>query len=241
MPPEVPRPAADPFPPTRWSLLDAAAADPAARMKALEDVAERYGGALFAVARRRGANAHEAEDLVQSFFEKLVADDDLFVGLDAGRGRFRAFLRTAFDRFAINRHEKAVAIKRGAGRVTSLDLTAAAESLASLPADPAAAFERSWAEGIVRRARERLLRERAAEGRGSDAKLIATFLAPGRAPPPLAEFAREHELTVPQLKSLVHRARVEFRTCVKDELLADGATPADLDAELAALTAALVG
>lgn len=230
---------ADPFPPTRWSVLDAAARGAAARTAALADVAERYGRALYAVARRRGVPAHDAEDAVQGFFAKIAADPSFFDGLDPARGRFRAFLRTAFERFVANLREAGAAAKRGADRTVAWDAAAAEIATSALPDDADRAFERAWAEAVVRRATERWRAERAADGRGAESPLLAAFLTLGSAPPPLADAARANGLTEAQLKSLVHRARVAFRKGVRRELAAEGTPEDELDAEVAALAAAL--
>lgn len=221
-------------------MLDAAARDAASRRAALADVAERYGGALYAVARRRGLPAHDAEDAVQACFAKIAADPGFFDGLDPARGRFRAFLRTAFERLVANLRAAGAAAKRGADRTVAWDAAAVEASTAALPDDAERAFERAWAEAVVRRATERWRAERAADGRGAETPLLAAYLTPGAAaPPPLSEAARAHGLTESQLKSLVHRARVAFRDCVRRELAAEGSPADELEAEVAALAAAL--
>ena len=230
----------DPFPPTRWSVLNAAAGDATARTEALADLGLRYGGALFAVARRRGASLHDAEDAVQAFFTKVAADPRFFEGLDPARGRFRAFVRTAFDRFLANLHEAASAEKRGRGKIVPLDIAAAEQASGHLPTEPDAAFERAWAEAVVRKASARWRDARDADGRGAETPAIAAYLTPGATPLPLSEAAAMHGLTAPQLKSLIHRARVEFRALVRAELAAEGTSAEDMDAEVAALTEALL-
>jgi RNA polymerase sigma-70 factor (ECF subfamily) len=58
---------------------------------------ERYGELLYRYARRRGASAVDAEDVVQDIELSLLKAMDGFE-YDASKGRFRAYLRTAVVR-----------------------------------------------------------------------------------------------------------------------------------------------
>lgn len=65
---------------------------------------ERYGELLLRYARRRGASAEDAEDVVQEVEMSLLSALDGFE-YDASKGRFRAYLRTAVVR-ALGRKAK---------------------------------------------------------------------------------------------------------------------------------------
>jgi DNA-directed RNA polymerase specialized sigma24 family protein len=67
---------------------------------------------LYAYVRRRGCDAHAAEDLTQAFFGKLLTEDTLTVA-DSERGRFRNFLLGCLRSFLANEWDKARAEKRG--------------------------------------------------------------------------------------------------------------------------------
>src|SRR5204862_5325436 len=92
---------------TRWSVVVAAGGPtgPGAR-EALSTLCATYWYPLYAYARRRGADRHAAEDLTQGFFAALLERGSV-AAADPQRGRFRAFLLTAFQRFAAHEHERA--------------------------------------------------------------------------------------------------------------------------------------
>lgn len=105
------------FATTRWSLV-AAARDQADA--ALADLCRLYWYPLCAYVRRRGHDAAEAEDLTQAFFARLLEKNGLALVTPA-RGRFRSFLLSACQNFLANERDRANALKRGGGRVVSLD------------------------------------------------------------------------------------------------------------------------
>ena len=82
------------FHPTRWTLVLAARGTDALASRALEDLCRAYWYPLFAYVRRRGVSAHEAEDVVQSFFARLIEKRDL-AAVAPEKGRFRSFLLAA--------------------------------------------------------------------------------------------------------------------------------------------------
>jgi len=82
------------FPTTVWDLVrDAGAQEPAA----LERFASEYRAPVLAYLRRRGAPVHDAEDLCQEVFLRLLKGDVL-ARADARRGAFRSLLGTITHR-----------------------------------------------------------------------------------------------------------------------------------------------
>ena len=80
-----------------------------------------YWYPLYAFIRHRGHGAHDAEDLTQEFFARLL-DKHFLAAADRDKGRFRTFLLMAVKRFLANEHDAAQAQKRGGGqRVVPLD------------------------------------------------------------------------------------------------------------------------
>ena len=158
------------FATTRWSLI-AAARDPAApeARRALAELCRLYWYPVYTYVRRRGHDHHQAEDLTQGFFARVLDKHDLGAA-DAGRGRFRSFLLTACQHFLANEHDRATAAKRGGGRADlSLDVAAAGDRYAGEPVDvdtPERAFDRRWALDLIGRALAELRAEYAAAGRG---------------------------------------------------------------------------
>ena len=94
---------------TQWSLVLAAGdtADPGSR-EALDELCSLYWYPVYAFARRRGADADDAQDQVQGFFSHLLERGTL-KGADPGRGRFRSFLLGAFKLYLADERSRAAA------------------------------------------------------------------------------------------------------------------------------------
>ena len=65
--------------------------------RALEELCRLYWYPIYAYLRRRGHPQHDAEDLTQGFFLKLLQDGSFDVA-EADKGRLRTFLLCALDR-----------------------------------------------------------------------------------------------------------------------------------------------
>lgn len=236
-------PGSSSFATTRWSrVLAAAGADPAAQRAALEDLCRAYWYPLYAYARRRGADRHRAEDLVQGFFAALL-EKDWVADADPARGRFRAFLVTAFGRFDAKEHEKDVAAKRGGGRVAlGLDFDDGESRFAREPADtltPERAFERRWALTLLSRALARTEADLAADPRTGFAAALLPFIGgPGDARP-YAEIAARLGMTEGAVKVAVHRLRARYREHLRAEVRDTVSDEAAVDEEIAHLVAAV--
>ena len=80
------------FSTTHWSVvLGARQGDLASASAALERLCRTYWYPIYAFARRRGSDPHEAEDLTQAFFAFLLEKDTL-KKVDRQKGKFRTFL-----------------------------------------------------------------------------------------------------------------------------------------------------
>ena len=125
----------DAFLTTCWSIIVSAGRNSSPDSKrALESLCEAYWYPLYAYARRRVSNVDEARDMTQAFFVELLEKN--YVGTATPeRGRFRAFLLTAFKHFMSKQWQKSKAKKRGGGRPPiSLDFASADSSLRIDPA-----------------------------------------------------------------------------------------------------------
>ena len=108
------------FAATRWTLVLAAAdarVSPRAH-EAMEELCRLYWYPLYAYVRRRGHEAHEAEDLTQEFFLRLLAKDFL-AGVDRRKGKFRAFLLAALKHFLANEQDRCLPRNAAAGKLSS--------------------------------------------------------------------------------------------------------------------------
>src|SRR6476619_3215340 len=99
------------FATTRWSVV-LAARDRADRdaMGAMETLCRTYWPTLYGYARRRGLAPQDAEDATQAFFARML-EKDYLQAVQRERGRFRAFLQSAFKRFLSKGRDHAAAMK----------------------------------------------------------------------------------------------------------------------------------
>src|SRR5688572_8925818 len=99
--PAVPNAAAI-FATTHWSVvLTAGNQTSPTASQALEELCRAYWPPLYTFLRRQGYAQHEAEDLVQGFFERFLAKDYLRE-VSPEKGRFRSFLLASLRHYAAN-------------------------------------------------------------------------------------------------------------------------------------------
>ncbi|MBL9113837.1 MAG: hypothetical protein JNJ83_02445 [Verrucomicrobiaceae bacterium] len=81
-----------PFPMTRWSLVAGAkaAADPARKRAAVEELCGLYWRPIYGFLRRRGLAQADAQDAAQGFFVSLLSED-LFAKAETENGKMRSF------------------------------------------------------------------------------------------------------------------------------------------------------
>jgi RNA polymerase sigma-70 factor (ECF subfamily) len=111
------------FPTTSWTSIRAAgaAAAPGGR-EALDELLRRYWPALWAhLVYRKNVPPDRADDLVQSFIQEKILQRNLLQVADPARGKFRTFLLTALDRFAIDRWRQEAATLPAAERLATTD------------------------------------------------------------------------------------------------------------------------
>lgn len=145
---------------TRWSIVVAAGqkSSPDAS-EALAALCESYWYPLYAFARRRGYESHDAMDVTQSFFERML-EKNYLQSADQEKGRFRSFLLTMFKRFLSKERDREHTLKRGGNRtILSIDVEATEARYRLEPADeqtPEKMFERQWATTLLDRVLSKL-------------------------------------------------------------------------------------
>jgi RNA polymerase sigma-70 factor (ECF subfamily) len=229
------------FATTRWSLIVAAQQPAAAGARdALADLCRLYWYPLYAYIRRRGHDASSAEDLTQAFFTHLLEKHAL-ASVSPERGRFRSFLLASCQHFLANERERANALKRGGGRVVSLDLTGAAGRYAQEPnheETPERLFQRRWALSLLGQTLSLVRAEYEADGKGKLFEALKDQLT-GTGTKPYAILAVDLGMTQSAIKSVVHRLRKRYGELLREQIRETVATEAEVDDEVQALFEAL--
>ncbi len=227
---------AKPFATTRWSVvLSAGKTTSPDSKKALATLCETYWAPLYAYVRRRVRSTSEAQDLTQAFFvsflEKNYAGD-----ADPQRGRFRAFLLTAFKHFLSKEWEKAKAQKRGGGRTAiSLDFNSADSSLHIDPASRLTAeqlYDQQWAITLLEQVLTRLSSEHEdgdATARFETLKMFLIADSPGFT---YQHAAEQLSMTEDAVRKAVSRLRQRYRELLRAEIGDTVSTPVDVDDEI---------
>ena len=148
---------------THWSLVLAAAdADDARGREALAKLCQVYWYPLYAFVRRQGHGPHDAQDLTQEFFTRLL-EKDYLGDVDRAKGKFRSFLLAALKHFLSKEWARAKTLKRGGGQtLVPLDALLAEDRYRREPEDnatPERLFERRWALTLLDQVLTRLSEE----------------------------------------------------------------------------------
>ena len=150
------------FATTHWSLVLAAGGDTRGAQPALAALCDAYWYPLYAFIRRQGLAPHDAQDLTQEFFARLI-EKEWLGAVQRERGRFRSWLLAALKHFLANEWDKSRARKRGGGvQFVSIDDATAESRYAQEPADLATAdrlYDRRWALTLLDRVLARLREE----------------------------------------------------------------------------------
>jgi RNA polymerase sigma-70 factor (ECF subfamily) len=236
-------PANSKFASTHWSIVLAAGHRSSAESgKALAELCRTYWFPLYAYARRHTRHVHEAQDLTQGFFAFLLEKDSL-AGVLPERGRFRAFLLTAFRHYMVNEWNKARTQKRGGGvPPISLDFVRGEERYSLEPADrltPERLYERQWALSLLDHVLKRLHDEFTGAGKAWQFALLKVFITPQAAGVTQAEAARQLGMTEGAVAVAVHRLRRRYAEILRAEIEETVADAADVDDEIRDLFAAL--
>jgi RNA polymerase sigma-70 factor (ECF subfamily) len=227
------------FPTTRWAEILEQRADPQRRRQLLGQLARIYREPLLVYARCQGLDAASAEDAVQGFVTTWI-ERDLAARLDPAKGRLRSYLRTALRRYLADRHEHATAQKRGGVHaVAPQPLTDIEPFAVDHDVTPDQAYDRAFARRVLAHAFAELEAEFTSGRRTGPFAAVREAFSPEHAGATHAELAARYQMPETQLASFLHRARGRFRELVRQQVRDLVADPAQTDAELRSLLAAL--
>jgi RNA polymerase sigma-70 factor (ECF subfamily) len=224
------------FATTHWSVVLAAKqGDASQATAALEKLCRTYWYPLYAFLRREGRSPHDAQDLTQEFFARLLQGKFL-EKVGPQKGKFRSFLLAALKHFLCDEWDKARAEKRGGGQTfISLD-DHNAEALYLLEPDAAAPaeqiFEQRWALTLLAQALARLRAEFTAAGKLREFDHLKIFLSTLTDDGAYDAVAVKLELAVDTVAVKVHRLRQRYGELIRAEIAQTVASPADIEEEL---------
>lgn len=230
------------FQTTRWSVVRRALGnDDDTASKALASICAAYWYPIFAYFRRGGKSVHDAEDLTQGFFAKLLAGGTLMAA-DPERGRLRTFLLACARNYQRDEWDRSMSQKR-AGRVMPFDLDLAEERYVAETVDtltPDRLFQRCWALGVLQSSLQSLADEYTSRGQAEIFEKLRPFLGFGSDPEKhYGEVASELAMPLGTLKNRVFRMRERWRELLFDHVgrtLSDP-SPEEIKAELSELLA----
>ena len=209
--------------------------------QSLEALCRQYWPPLYAYVRQRGHAVHDAQDLTQAFFARLL-EKDWLTAADQAQGRFRAFLLMAMKRFLANEWDRGQTLKRGGAAVMiCLDMHTAEQM--PIP-DPTVVsgellFDRRWALTLLETVMQRLRTEHEMAGRMAEYEQLKPCLAAERGTVDYAALAAALNMEPASARSAVHRLRKRFREVFREEVAGTVADPADVDDEMRAVITAL--
>lgn len=225
---------------TRWSVVLAARGRPSCEAtEALEALCQQYWPPLYAYVRHWGYSEHDAQDLTQAYFARVLEKGWLNVA-DQQRGRFRSFLLMTLKRFLANERDRVKSLKRG-GNAQTVSLSAHEPlSIADGHAlSPDLIFEKRWALTILEATMSRLRTEYDNAGRLADFERLKPCLTAERGSINYDRLGEAANMTPASARSAVHRLRKRFRELFRNEVAGTVVDPRDVDDEMQSLIAAL--
>jgi DNA-directed RNA polymerase specialized sigma24 family protein len=210
--------------------------------EALEKLCRIYWYPLYVFIRRSGSSQHDAEDLTQAFFARLL-EKSWLSGVDRNKGKFRSFLLTAYQHFAANQRRNARAQKRGGhcAFISLDDESVEGKYLHSAFAGASAeqSFERQWAMTLLDQVVLQLHAEFVTAGKAALFDELKMFLTGDKRAGGYAALATKLSTTEAALKMAVSRMRQRYGELLRAEIANTVSDPAGIEDELRALFAAL--
>ena len=227
---------------THWSVvIDAAHADSSHRQVALSTLCQTYWYPLYSFVRRQGRNPHEAEDLTQDFFARLIEKNGL-ASVRPENGRFRSFLLASLKNLLANDWDRNHTAKRGRQyAIVSWEDQSAEDRYQREPshdATPEKVFEQSWALTVIDTVLHQLRSEYSEASKAPIFEAMHSYLE-GDGANSYAEIAEKLNMTEGAVKMAVLRLRENFRNRLRSEIAQTVANAGEIDEELRHLFACL--
>jgi len=203
--------------------------------RALATLCQTYWHPLYTYVRRRGYSPHDAEDLTQEFFARILARNDVAT-VSPERGKFRSYLLAAINHFLSDEWDKARAQKRGGGgQVIHLDSTVAESLYAQGHAEelaPERLFDQRWAITVLEEVYRQLRREYERDGKAVWFETLRFSLMGERSAVPYADLAGNLQTSEGAVKVAVHRLRQRYREVLRELVAGTVSSPAEVEEEM---------
>ena len=224
------------FATTHWSVVLATRdTEPDRARQALEQLCGTYWYPVYACVRRHGKNHDDAEDLTQGFFERLLSRE-AFQHLEPTKGRVRAFLRVALERYLQETHQGHHRQKRAGGKYhIHLDGLSCEARYRYEPVEhctPEQLFERRWAVTLLDNALQRLKSETTAAGNATLFDQLKSAMMGDRSGRSYDEIGQSLGMSAGAVRLAVLRLRRRFARLCREEVAHTVDDPAEIEDEL---------
>ncbi len=221
---------------TRWTVIEACKqTDEASAQAALEELCQSYWQPVYACIRHRGHSAHDAQDLTQDFFLRLL-EGKWLKHLNEAQGRFRAYLSTALTNFLRDQHRRRWTWRRGRGvTIVPLDSQDAENCYQETPGThitPESLYERQWARAVIEHTFDQLRIELGAVGKESLLDHFEAILEADTRGFPYEELALSMGIKVGTLHGMLHRWRQRYHALLRAEIARTVVSKAEIEDEL---------
>jgi RNA polymerase sigma-70 factor (ECF subfamily) len=228
------------FTTTHWSLVLAARQQGSKEADtALDRLCRFYRRPIYCFILREGYQVHDAEDLTQGFFARLLTDDFLSA-VDRSKGKFRSYLLIRLKHFLSNERRRSKAQKRG-GKATlvSLEAESVEEQCLQVPASNPSSdqvFLQQWARTLLESTLDRLQANYRADGKGALFEELKGYLTQDDERAAVyAELAIRLGKTEAALKMAKRRMKNEWEGLLREEIAKTVTRPEEVEDELRAL------
>lgn len=224
------------FATTSWTdVVAARQADSPGAAVALEKLCTTYWYPVYAFLRRKQCDPHQAQDLTQEFFYRLVKTDLLGV-VDRQKGKFRSFLLVVVRRFLNDERDRQRALKRGGGQtILSLDADDAENRYINEPQSdlaPDKAYEQAWFRTLLDQVLARLQAENVAAGKGAQFERLRVFLEEDSKPGAYPALAGELGMKPNAVAVAVFRLKQRYQELAREEISRTVCDPEQIESEM---------
>lgn len=220
---------------THWSVIIAAQAGNDSGREAMAKLCSNYWFPIYAFIRRNGLSPHEAEDLTQEFFCRILQRDWL-AKVHPGGGKFRSFLLVCVKHFLSNERDRALAQRRGGGRsVIPLEREEAETRYILEPADPVTPevfFERQWVFELLEQTIQAVRAEYEQTNKLDWFEDLQGFLPGGKERLSRAEIAQKRSLSGNAIDVAIHRLRQRFGGILRRKVAETVSSEEEVDEEI---------